>query len=442
MIEVTMLFIVEFSIFLSIYLYIFKNNIKNNLPLFYIITIMFAFMFLGPLYGYVNNIKSLFGNYLWDYYDDVLVYYILGISMFFIGYILSIKNTKKNKKINISLLKNIDKNFIRFGMLIGVLGYILWAVTSGRSIYNIFLLDYFGASNNLDNFMNIEKGNNYLRQMVEIFIPILTLSFFSNMKKKEIAIWTLIALIIYISQGFRYRIILLISAYTFIYIFFYVKSYKKFFMSTGLLLILTLYTVTQLTYYRWEIRANILGQEAKRVSSDYANETVLSTFGHYTRNYMPFASLVKYMEKNDIEYGYGETMFGHIFVRMLPSFFFPDGKPFPPAVKVSAESWESAEGKFAGEAYAATGGVYYEFGVIGIILFYIVIGYLIGILTKKIKKAKNSVHLAFYLTIIVSFFQLLTRGYLPGYVISFGYMLLPFIYIKFFKSALWNSKNV
>ena len=434
------LFLAEFIVFTFIFILIFKNGFRKHLALLFVATTMFLFMFISPFYGFKIEFKSLFNNYLWDYYPNIMLNYLTAVISFLLGYLLLKKNRIIQMETNNTKSNYIPIKLIRIGLFIGIGSFILWGLLSGKSLSNIFLLGFFGLSDN-NIYPEGVKGNNYLLLMIETLIPLLVLSIYSNMKKPEIVFWIAIVSIIFLSQGFRYRFILLLSSFLLVYLLKNKLSMKKV-LITSLTLFIFMYSIIGISDYRHSIRDSVRGvyidQDGKFGGRDISHIIFAST-----RNYLAFGSLLKYMDSNNISYGYGETMFGHIFIRMIPSTFFENNaKPRPPAIEVSAKSWGSREALYAGEAYGGVGGVYYEFGTIGVAIFFMLIGMITKWLDQKIFQSTNKIRIAFYIVITISLFKIITRGYLPEFFFSFGFMMLPFIYIKIFLPKLWRESYV
>ncbi|EIF51221.1 hypothetical protein SULAR_05003 [Sulfurovum sp. AR] len=372
----------------------------------------------------------MFGNYIWDYYANTILNYTYALTSFFLGYLLFLNKRKKVKLISIQNYEKFSINFVRVGMLIGVLAYVLWGITSGKSLQNIFLLGLLGFQDKVNTAVEL-GGNNYLKLMIEIFIPILSLALFTSMKKIEFSFWLLITIVIYLSQGFRYRIVLLLISFSLIYLFRNKVSINKI-LKLSLLVIPILILLLEFTQYRKSIRQSVVGIQTEFQVND---RPIFDTLFASSRNYLANASLIKYMVEENITYGYGDTMIMQVFIRMMPSSMFNNGvKPDPRGLMISNKSWGNRDAMYAGEAYDAVGGAYYELGSLGVIIFFLLLGFIVGYVNRKMYSAKNVEQFVLYVIIISSFFQLLTRGYLPQFFFTFGFMMLPFIIIKLRKS--------
>ena len=429
----------EALVYITAFVSIFRGGYKKHLPLLFVLAIMSVFYFLAPLYGYAYKIQSLFGNYLWNYYPYVLINYLFASIAILIGY-LATRTSSREVKRPPDRERTVPVKVIRGGMLIGLMFFVLWGLSTGASLSSIFLLEYFGFAE-VGSAVADSRGNPYLLLMIEIFIPILALALYSKMKGRELVFWLCVTAVVYLSQGFRYRLIMLVASLLIVYLY---RSQIKFTVSKVLVFIvlisLTMYSIINISNYRSDIRSSVSGSYSERYSSGGQREFSEIVFAS-TRVYLPFAALVKHMDQRDIPYGYGETMFGHIFVRMIPSFFFEDGiKPEPPAVIVSQQSWGGSRYFGAGEAYGGVGGVYYEYGTIGVVIYFIILGAILGRLTLLLNESRNQIFSVMYIVTSVAFFILITRGYLPGFFFSYCFMMIPFIFLKYFFPKRWNAR--
>tara|TARA_Y100000588_G_C14084352_1_gene851532 strand:+ start:235 stop:870 length:636 start_codon:yes stop_codon:yes gene_type:complete len=191
--------------------------------------------------------------------------------------------------------------------------------------------------------------------------------------------------------------------------------------------------LVSLSYLRNYVKQVNRGVDIELKSDDRSfSDTLFSN----TRNFYSFSSLIKYMDEGNGRYDYGETMFLNIAYRFIPSSFFPDNtKPRPFGVEESAKSWGNYEGYYAGEAYSNFGEYYQAFGVFGVIFFNFILGMVFAYISKGIRKdrSKLSVTKFGYLVLVCSFFQMISRGYLPQYILILIYMFLPILVVRLRK---------
>ncbi|WP_275163340.1 O-antigen polymerase [Citrobacter portucalensis] len=421
---IALLQVIMYVVFIT---FLLRSGVVSNLPVLFILLIFIIWQLITPFYGYIHNYRTFFYLDIYEYYMPVMINYMVNLLFFIIGFI-SVNKTNINKNFIFS-----DRNyvvsivFVRMLLIISLTCYILWGITSGKSLSSIFLVDFIKGNFGSVNTNEVERGNVYLLSLIGFITPAIFMAYFSEMKIKEFMFWLIIATVIYTSQGYRYRILLLGIGLLFLYMSSTKVNYKKY-IKLILISIISITLLMQLANIRNEIRAS---QATASFSEESTTKSEYSKWFVSTRNYIAFASLLKYMDEHNLEHGYGETMFLHIFIRAVPSSFFPSNhKPVPPALIVSADSWGSIDGFMSGEAYGCVAAAYYEFGFFGIIIISLIFGAIVAVINRKWAK-DNSIYSRVLITIItVSLFQYITRGYLPGFVMTIGFMVLPMFFLR------------
>jgi len=302
---------------------------------------------------------------------------------------------------------------------------ISWMYLNGFGITQ-FLFSIFNTSSSASVVDELSLSYPYLMQFIDSLTPAFLILLFIKERRWVLFFLFILQLSIYISLGFRYRLIIFFMAFIFYMLFSSRVDFKqiaKVFWGV-ILAFITLYTVTM---YRGEIRERAVGIEASNVIVD---DSGLEKIHKSIRNYMSFSSLYGYMEDTDQEHGLGSTMILQVFVRAIPSVLFEDGiKPKPLSNVVSAKSWGSYVGLNAGEAYSHIAEAYFEFGMVGVIL----IAFLFGTLLSKMRNV--TIDTGFKLVFISftsgSLFHFITRGYFPGYIMAYAYGLIPILFAMF-----------
>jgi len=126
------------------------------------------------------------------------------------------------------------------------------------------------------------------------------------------------------------------------------------------------------------------------------------------------------------EHDYGITMFGYVFIRMIPRSVYPDKDKFypPPQLKTTIQAYDAYWARFSGEATSNFGAFYIAYGWIGIIVCHFLWGLLLSRYALSIR-LNEPLSLAGYVIVIVVSFQWITRGYLPQIIDNFVYMMVP-----------------
>ena len=148
---------------------------------------------------------------------------------------------------------------------------------------------------------------------------------------------------------------------------------------------------------------------------------------------------LKYFELTTVEHDFGETMFLYPFIRLTPSFLFEENtKPYPPpSIKIIIDSFGTKAGITSGSAVTNIIEYYIAFGVIGIVIFMFFFGCLVAFIQNRLDVG-NLMNLSLYVIITISFFQFITRGFLPQYLNHLIYFIIPW----FILYKKMNIRNV
>ncbi|NGO00119.1 oligosaccharide repeat unit polymerase [Grimontia sp. S25] len=404
-------------------IYRYKGGLLKNLAYFYVMAWLLMYDFLTPTYGLLNDWLGLFGNDISEYFPKGILLTILSVAFFGIGYLLTPRKETEFLVTNES--KKISVTYIRLVLGVSIASVILWAAISGYGIKTLFLVNVF-----YDTTGGWERDSyyrfNHLKQIFEFSIPALVMAYASSMRRNEFFIWSIVVVIIMLGFGFRYRIIILVFALFICHIYLNGVSKKS---TLKIAIVLVIFIGSNVLYgnvrgYVKSISRGIEPAAELSMHGSYEKGPLESVF-RYTRNYISNMSLLKHMEENNVEYDFGESMFLHVFIRVLPkSIFDNETKPFPKSLEESAKSWGSMEGLKAGEAFTYVLEFYFSFGIIGVIICSTLFGVVVNKITGNISTEKKLIMSA---VTTASLFHYITRGYLPGYLMSYLYMVLPII---------------
>lgn len=405
------------------------HDIGRHLCLAYTLLICFWFQVAIPIWGWLDDVNGLHGNYLRDYYDDAGIIYLSMISSLILGYsILSPRERRSTSESGNepSPPETVSKTKTRFALASVLLLYAIFGKFDG-----VTYEDPMGGDS---------SSVNYILALIETFPALILIALIARVTKFEIVVWILIASAIFVFIGFRYRIVLLYTSLLFFGVlggFTVPRSARLMILSISVLALSGTVFVT--TIIRGELRgAGISGvaRHSELASEYYEEDSIRKILFDTSRNYLSTMSLLKYMEISGEPHGFGETMFGHIAVRALPAFVFKDGKkPRPPSVDVSAASWGTDAGFFVGEAYDFFGQVYYEFGAIGGTLFTLLTGAVLRRIQNSLnRQASSGLGLAMAAVFAATLFHFFSRGYLPAYIETLVYSLSPFMFIRFMRA--------
>jgi oligosaccharide repeat unit polymerase len=250
--------------------------------------------------------------------------------------------------------------------------------------------------------------------------------------------WIILAasVLCYMILGFRYRILLLIIGVIYHFVItnrLSIKTLIKWaFIGWGIS-----YSINFITLNRTALKT----LEFSDVTFESKVQYGLSPYQlvmNQTDNYKTEMMVVKQMKKNNVDYDYGESMFTHIFIRIIPASFFKENKkPEIPQMNTIKNSFNSKEGRYAGAAISNVTEYYLAFGIFGIILFMTVLGFFLGYISKRtnINVPRDRVIIVM---IAMVMFQEITRGYLPQNVTLLVFLLIT---LKLFYKKQYVSNH-
>ena len=368
--------------------------------------IYFIYIFLGPLNRYINSDYYIFGNNFESHFTQTILLYTLGLFSFVITYGLTYVNKKNRQEKRFKLIKNYYLPFALI-LIISLVSFLVIGPKSSLYNYTIFFVDSLIISCVVLYFEN-KKG------------LILYLSFFCS-------------IVLSLILGFRYRIILLL-----IFIIYIVLLSSKFnlklLLKSLLLLLFVSYTLNFISINR---RAFIFGNYS---DLNYSFEqTKTDGFGDYvldqTNNFSADASVVKYLDQRQESFDFGNTIILQTIIRFVPKFFFENNqKPEIPQQRIIRNSFNTDQGYSAGAAITNIISYYLAFGVLGVIFFMAIIGYLLAYFSRKYSRA-DPIDKSTIVMITMVLFQEISRGFFPQTftLICFIYLPLKLLYKKIYN---------
>lgn len=230
---------------------------------------------------------------------------------------------------------------------------------------------------------------------------------------------------IYFSRGFRFVMMIMILS-PIIYI--YLKNNKRPRILNTILAIIGLIVFAGLIEVsRGAIRAGTGGLNFKYSPIELINRVFLSDFTIFKQ----FYAMVIHIPK-DLGYKYGQEMFWYTLIMAIPRGLWP-GKPDFPYREVLTVSL-SKQAVTAGQAWPIIGAFYFEFGVIGCMVFMFLMGYIFARIADRLHfNEMTSAYIIGYSVFIPSIMQIVCRGCIPQQTYMLLFMYLPILIIEKFK---------
>lgn len=398
------------------------KDFRKHFLLLFVLIIYFICFFLGPLNSINLDLYTHLGGNFRAGFDDTMLLYILAIFCLLLGYSCAYRfllpKALDNQK---QYLLNPKHKFYMWFFFVSLILMIR------------------------RNFEENEYGGgfyNYLMLLGDSLILAFIILIFEKKFYKKWH-WILLAgsLLAYMILGFRYRILLLIIGVIYHFAITTRFSFKSI-IKWVFLGWLVAYSINFITLNREALKTLNFSKVTFESKVQYGL-TPYQLVMQQTDNYKTEMMIVKYMRDNAIAYDYGESMFTHIFIRIIPASFFEGNvKPEIPQMKVIKNSFNSIEGLYAGAAISNVIQYYIAFGIFGVAFFMLIFGLLLGCLAKrsKLSDARNRVIIVMVAMVL---FQEITRGYLPQNVTLLAFLLitLKLFYKKTYVSTRHQYTN-
>ncbi|RYI28774.1 oligosaccharide repeat unit polymerase [Bacillus infantis] len=408
----------------------FNNILKGKFdafePIYFIIGAYLLYFVVFPLYTIYQKQYSFLGLDLRNDFYLGVISSIIAILSIYIGYYNPLV-----KRIGLSIpsLQLDNKRIKILSMCFSIITlctFVSWIVLSGVPLSRFFLPGLISGYISTGNSDYIGESYNFLYSFIEWTIPtsILGYIYFKN-KKISMAI-ILLLLIIFSSIGFRFRVIILVISFFYIY----QKIIKKNNTSTVnrklvFFSLILVFLVGWIGANRTSFRGFTQGEIDNSIS------TTLDTFMSSLNLFTPLVAVIKRVP--DIYgYAYFEPLL-YILIRFIPREIWPT-KPSPDFLNKIPLSINTMEGFTAGAAVPHFGEYYIAFGYGGIVIGCIIFGMFSRFLLEfKNANKENNVVLIFYIVSLAHLIQMISRGYAAQTVQEYIYLIFPLITIMIFS---------
>ena len=172
--------------------------------------------------------------------------------------------------------------------------------------------------------MGASGGSYFLQNFTDSLICVLVLAYFYDIPTRTLLIWIAISFFLFSFLGFRYRIVLTLFGILFIYLFKHKISVGRIAIG-AVMVLLFFYGVMFSTENR---KVLIVRNYEALVFDPLAFE--YEKFFDQTRGALPDMAVYKLFDNpnRNPQYDYGLTMFGYVFIRMIPRAIYPEKDRF------------------------------------------------------------------------------------------------------------------
>jgi len=432
-------YFVLFSYFISFGYWIY-NIFKFGFYLFEPVTMVASLTIITfsiePLLSILNNDINLMDFYVFDGCIKATVIYLFAICLFLFIYYNNFKiidgnsdNEKLKNEYNVSLnqvyKKSTDDKIIMSAYIFGIIGTFVMLIDTLQSGYSMEYIFSWGSQGNLSEASETRMGSLINLRYVSA-VAFLYLDAYDK-RKWPVTILRVIMMFSLLVRTTRWFLIVLIISPL---VFNYVKTKKtvnyKYIVFVGVL-VSVLIGVMQFT--RVQIRDGY-GAETADWSS-FSFYTIWLAFSGNFDLYKTLYGAVSYFPQEHF-YTMGQQLIYLTLVTCIPRSIWP-AKPYS-IIDSKLKMYFLGSGAVRGHwAYAQMTELYIEFGVIGVLVGYVIFARFCKQL-RLLYEEKRSIHdLVSYSVMFPMLMQLVIRGYMPINFWAMFFMLLPVFIIKKIK---------
>lgn len=407
------------------------GNGKKHLPYLLTLAIYSIYLLISPYYFYVNGFRTIIGTDISNYYGIGFYINFLTIICFVFGYwVKDRKQEKWNEPAPVFNAKKMHK-------FVGYLFYFFYGIVminlaiGGVNVQNLF------AGNEVVG-QGASGASYYLQNFTDSLITVLILGYLTGVPRRKLLVWIGLSFFLFSVLGFRYRII--ISLIGFILAYLFMNEIKTRQIVVAIVLgVLSLYLIIFSTINRQAL----LVREYQSIVYDPL-EFEMEGFFIQTRGALADMAVYKlYDDPNqDVKHDQGLTMFGYIFIRMIPRFIYPDKDSFypPPQLAIQSQAYFAWWASKSGEAILSTGAIFIAWGYYGVLLANFFWGLLLRRFLGFINK-QDPLSLIVYIIVGLATFLWITRGYFPQTIDHFFYLMFPVWALRYLRKKYPDASN-
>lgn len=403
-----------FAIIIFLLIYNYKKGYQFVWSPLCIISIIFSYYcLLGPYQAIVTagtfdrliNMRQFYVSSFWG----ALIFILATITGFFLSY---------NKPVNRHPESYPVSWLSYYGQRLFIVGLVLFTISTGGRIANLI--------NPLDAEAVEQFGGglaNYFGLSLNFLVPAITLLFLYYLKTKQGFLWFIVALIVsvalFISLGFRYRLVLLFGSMAISYYLLIRKRPNPLFLISAIVFFIAFMGLIGLT------RRYGSGLDTSKLK----NENSATFYRSGLREALIFqtsGAVIDFVPQKHPHVGFQPLLSTLIFP--IPKVIYPEKNSF----KYLKDTLDKIYGKrhSSGAAMLSYGEYYLAFGWIGIIFG----GFLIGWIYKKLwlwyqLNWSNPFIVVVYAVTVSYLYVILSRGYLPQVTMLFFFTVFPAYFV-------------
>lgn len=399
-----------------------RGGLIRHLPYFLSLFVLSVYGLITPFFFYTSGFSYIIGTDISNYYGAGLAFNLIAVLSFIIGYWLLAerKDQWESKELG---------NYHRPEHYITILFVLFFSISminlalGGINLAQVLVGDAVVG-------LGARGATYFLQNFTDSLISVIILAYIFDMPKKKLALIIFLSFFLFTLLGFRYRIILSMIGMLFVYLYKNKVSLKLFVSSLALGLIF-FYAIMFSTVNRHKLVNKQYGELVTNpIEFDY------SIFFDQTRGGLADMAIYRHYDipGRGAQHDHGVTMFGYVFIRMIPRAIMPDKDKFypPPQLATTIAAYDAWWGKFSGEATLNIAAFYIAFGWLGVVLGSFFWGLFLKRYGNSIRKG-DPLKIASYIIVSLVTFQWITRGYMPQIIDNLAYMIVPVLMLKFFS---------
>jgi len=393
-------------------------------PIYFVSLIYSLLYFVAPIYDILIGSYSWFGYLLFEYGLKSSFIAFIGYLAFFIVYEINLNKYKL--KINSEYEYN-TKNIVVISLFlyfICLFTNIFYMVKSGyASVLYVCSLGFFGGIENIE-FKEKILNIGFL-SMLSYSLPTTVLLYWEYGKKNILKFLLFIPVInLQITRGFRFFIIQILLTF---FAYYYVRTNKRPNLKKLIQIFLIIFIIiTFMTLFRDTVRSG-KGADLQILNVNTIVESVDATFWENLRIYKNYYGIVGAVPEV-YDYCYGKLTIIRTILIAIPRILWNNK-----GVESNERGLDVLIGADIGrgQAYPNLGEYYYDFGLMGVVFYMGIIGFLMRKIKQNCMANKDGpLNNIIFVSVLFAMLQIIIRGYTPTNFWYIIFLLIPVWIVK------------
>lgn len=385
-------------------------------PIVLVGALYFALMVFGPLICIIIGDTDILGIDTMGGCVKGTIVFLISFYAYCLGYYLPMKNKIKTIDQKLQIVEKLQKGWIIrtmiFVWIICLSVTVLYDVSIGRSKLYMFSFGQLGHA-------APQEAETPLKGLIDLSYALLGAWVYLSIYWKHkgwLTVMYFLTLSVFVTRGFRFIVVIALLAPIVLH---YLRAEKRpKLINIVLLIAFLIMLMGTIGSIRTALRT---GKAIEGMSTGVS--AVQSVFNSDFTTYKSYYGIIEAFPSK-MNYQFGREIFLGTALMMIPRAIWP-GKPEPVTHQIEAVA-VSTHASLSGEAYPNLGEFYFEFGIIGCIIFMFIFGRLCCYL-KQFMKAQSITGKLIFSISFFALIQLIGRGYIPSNFYLVLFLNLPMI---------------